>query len=75
MSPKGFSEDELVEQPTLELLESLGYEPLNAYEEPPELGRDDQSEVVLHHRLRSKLVEMNPDGPMIQLPGTNTAES
>lgn len=63
MSPTAYSEDELVEQPTLRELAVLGYETLNGYEEPDELGRDDQSEVVLRHRLRPKLLELNPELP------------
>jgi type I restriction enzyme R subunit len=69
--PAGFSEDDLVEKPTLALLEQLGYETINAYEESygPESpstgnpGRDDRSEVILKYRLRPKLAELNPDLP------------
>lgn len=64
MSPRGYSEDELVERPALELLESLGYAIANGLEEelgPDGLGRDDQSQIVLQHRLRPKLVELNPE--------------
>ncbi len=66
MSPESYSEDELVERPTLELLGSLGYEVVDGLGErlgADGLGRDDQSEVVLRHRLRPKLVELNPDLP------------
>src|SRR4051794_20084337 len=70
MSPEGYSEDELVERPTLELLESLGYEVADGYTEtlgPEGLGRDDQSEVVLRHRLSPKLIKLNPDLPPIAI--------
>ena len=69
MSPKDFSEAGLVEKPTLALLEQLGYEVADGYTEQfgaehsqhGGLGRDDQSQAVLHHRLRPKLAELNPD--------------
>jgi type I restriction enzyme R subunit len=70
VSPRGYSEDELVERPTLELLESLGYEIADAYTEtlgPDGLGRDDQSEVILRHRLAPKLAELNPDLPPVAI--------
>src|SRR4051812_21684054 len=69
--PDGFSEMGLVEKPTLELLESVGFEVIDAYTESfgagspatGNPGRDDRSEVVLRHRLRPKLAELNPDVP------------
>lgn len=71
MSPSGFSEDALVEKPAVALLESLGYEVADGFNEllgeehlgAGGLGRDDQSQVILHHRLRPKLVELNPEIP------------
>jgi len=66
VSPRDYSEDELVERPTLELLESLGYEVVDGFAEtlgPGGLGRDDQSQVVLRHRLAPKLAELNPSLP------------
>jgi type I restriction enzyme R subunit len=66
VSPKDYSEDELVERPTMEMLGSLGYELADGLSEqlgPEGLGRDDQSQVVLRHRLRAKLEELNPDLP------------
>jgi type I restriction enzyme R subunit len=67
MTPSSFSEDRLVEKPTLALLEQLGYEVADGYAEKfgaelvvnGALGRDDQSQVVLHHRLRPKLGALN----------------
>jgi type I restriction enzyme R subunit len=56
----------LVEKPTLVLLTSLGYEIANGLKEtfgPDGLGRDDQSQVILRHRLGPKLAELNPDLP------------
>lgn len=64
MTPESYSEDELVERPTMELLGELGYELADGFAEqlgPEGLGRDDQSQVVLRHRLRRKLVELNPE--------------
>lgn len=66
MTPRDYSEDEVVERPTLELLESLGYEVEDGYAEtlgPEGLGRDDRSQVALRHRLAPKLAELNPDLP------------
>jgi type I restriction enzyme R subunit len=71
VTPEGFSEHALVEGPTLELLAKLGYEVIDAYTEQfgaahvpsGAPGRDDRSEVILHHRLRAKLAELNPDLP------------
>ena len=66
MTPRNYSEDELVERPTLDLLEALGYEIADGYVEasgPEGLGRDDQSQVVLRHRLGPKLAELNPELP------------
>ncbi|MGV1048293.1 MAG: HsdR family type I site-specific deoxyribonuclease [Solirubrobacterales bacterium] len=70
MTPRDYSEDELVERPTLALLESLGYEIVNGLEErlgADGLGRDDQAEVILRHRLRSALPDLNPDLPVSAL--------
>jgi type I restriction enzyme R subunit len=71
MTPEGFSEQGLVEKPTLALLGQLGFEVINAYTEQFGVdaalngspGRDDRSEVVLRHRLRPKLGQLNPDLP------------
>src|SRR4051794_4882498 len=71
MSPETFSEQDLVEKPTLALLERLGYEVIDGYTEQfgadhglsGAPGRDDRSEAILRHRLRLKLAELNPDLP------------
>lgn len=71
MTPKAFSEQNLVEDPALGLLGDLGYEVINAYTEQLGLdavggrapGRDSQSQVVLNHRLRPKLAQLNRDLP------------
>ena len=61
-----YSEDELIEQPAIGLLEAMGWEVLNCYSEFEKtegspLGRQTKSEVVLTSRLRPALVQLNPD--------------
>jgi type I restriction enzyme R subunit len=66
VTPRDYSEDGLVERPTLELLGLLGYEIADGYSETlgsEGLGRDDQSQVVLRYRLAPKLTELNPELP------------
>ena len=64
MSPSGLTEDELVEQPALQLLTQLGWEVVSGFDEAlgpaGTLGRDSQSEPVLIHRLRDSLRALNP---------------
>ncbi|MFG3301445.1 HsdR family type I site-specific deoxyribonuclease [Micromonospora chersina] len=64
---RGYSEDGLVEQPTLELLSELGWSTVNAWSETfgtaGTLGRDSIHEVVLVHRLREALRVLNPKVP------------
>ncbi|MBN1524911.1 MAG: type I restriction endonuclease subunit R [Spirochaetales bacterium] len=67
MSPAGYTEDELVEQPAKELLAQLGWEIIDAYAEfdhgKSPLGRDTKSDVILTGRLRTALQKLNPDVP------------
>lgn len=67
MTPAGFGELALVEGPALALLEQLGWETVVAFDEKMgadgTLGRDTQGDVVLVHRLRPKLRELNPGLP------------
>lgn len=61
-----YSEDELIEQPAIGLLEGMGWETLNCYSEFEKiegspLGRQTKSEVVLISRLRPALAQLNPD--------------
>jgi type I restriction enzyme, R subunit len=70
VSPRDYSEDELVERPTMELLGTIGYKIADGYTEtlgPDGLGRDAQSEVILRHRLAPKLAELNPDLPPVAI--------
>jgi type I restriction enzyme R subunit len=65
MTPPGYTEDALVEQPAIALLDALGWETVNAYQEfdngASTLGRETKAEVVLIARLRPALQRLNPD--------------
>jgi len=79
MSPEGYTEDRLVEQPTIELFAELGWATASISEETfgsaktsPQpspsgrgswLGRETKSQVVLVPRLRATLERLNPDLP------------
>ncbi len=67
MTPTGYSEDALVEQPAIALLAKLGWETVNAYGEfdhgASTLGRETRAEVILTARLRPALHRLNPDAP------------
>ncbi len=60
-----YSEDELIEQPAITLLESVGWETRNCYSEFDQgdsaLGRKTKSEVILTARLQPALQRLNPD--------------
>ena len=60
-----YSEDELIEQPAINLLTEMGWETLNCYSEFDQrdgspLGRQTKSEVVLTARLHAVLERLNP---------------
>src|SRR3970040_2183899 len=65
MTPTGYTEDALVEQPAIALLAELGWETVNAYHEfdhgASTLGRETRAEVILKSRLRLALLHNNPD--------------
>jgi type I restriction enzyme R subunit len=68
MTPNPYSEDHLVEQPALALVDELGWDIACGLEETfaPEggsLGRRDRREVVLYPRLQAALEHLNPDQP------------
>jgi len=68
MTSGGFSEDELVEQPAIALLEEIGWEHVYCYNDEWQggestLGRETKGDVVLVDRLRPKLQAFNPDVP------------
>jgi type I restriction enzyme, R subunit len=61
-----YSEDTLVEQPTIELFSELEYETANCFYEKvgtsgSTLGRETTAEVILVPKLRSALQKLNPD--------------
>ena len=64
MTPAGYTEDALIEQPAIALLGELGWETVNAYHEfehgESALGRENRAEVVLPARLRPALERLNP---------------
>lgn len=64
---KKFTEDQLVEQPAVELFSALGWETVNAYHETlgekGTLGRAGKGEVILLRYLRPALARLNPDLP------------
>ncbi|MHC9541687.1 MAG: type I restriction endonuclease subunit R [Vulcanimicrobiota bacterium] len=65
MTPTGYTEDTLVEQPAIALLAELGWETVNAYHEcdhgASTLGRESKAEVALIARLRPALQQLNPE--------------
>ena len=67
MTPRRYTELELVERPALELLADLGWTVVDAYAETlgaaGTLGRESMHDVVLAHRLRDALHALNPDVP------------
>ena len=67
MTANPYSEDQLVEQPTIGLFAALGWQTICALEETfgvgGTLGRETKGEVVLVERLRAALVKLNPTLP------------
>jgi type I restriction enzyme R subunit len=65
--PHSYTEDELVEQPAIQLFAELGWETTSAKDEifglGGTLGRDTKSEVVLLGRLKTALQRLNPELP------------
>jgi type I restriction enzyme, R subunit len=63
--PKGYTEEELIEQPAIALLAKLGWETFNALHEfdhgPSPLGRETKAEVILNTRLHLALRRLNPE--------------
>lgn len=62
---EGYSEQSLVEEPTIDLFKELGWETSNCFYEKvgphdSTLGRQTTQEVVLVHRLRAALERLNP---------------
>jgi type I restriction enzyme R subunit len=67
MSANSYSEDQLVEQPSIGLFAALGWQTISATEESfgegSTLGRETKGEVVLSERLRAALTKLNPGLP------------
>lgn len=67
MSHHAYTEDQLVEQPAIELFSALGWQTVSAMEETygpsGTLGRETKSEVVLAARLRAMLAKLNLNLP------------
>lgn len=65
MTPKGYNEDALVEQPAIALLAELGWKTFDAYSEfdhgVSPLGRETKADVILKTHLREALLWLNPD--------------
>jgi len=66
MNSSDYSENTLVEQPAIALLDDLGWETVNCFHEFDHvgggpLGRETTGEVVLASRLRPALVRLNPE--------------
>jgi type I restriction enzyme R subunit len=62
--PHAYSENELIEQPAIELLAGMGWQTIGAFDEVFDvggtLGRDNQGEVVLVRHLKPALKKLNP---------------
>jgi type I restriction enzyme R subunit len=71
VTPRGFTEDELVERPAVTLLEGLEWEHKNCYDDMQRgtcnLGRETFADVVLVSRLRPRLEALNPKVPAVGL--------
>lgn len=70
----GYQEDDLIEQPAVELFEDLGWESYNGYNEFAEasgspLLRETRGEVVLVAHLRKAMERLNPDMPREAIAG------
>ena len=67
MTPHPYTEDQLIEQPSIGLFAALGWQTLCALEETfgagGTLGRETKGEVVLVESLHAALVELNPTLP------------
>jgi type I restriction enzyme R subunit len=71
--PRPYTEDQLVEQPAIELFAALGWQTVEALEETfgrdGTLGRETSGEAVLLQRLRAALERLNPSVPAAAITG------
>lgn len=67
MRANDYSEDALIEQPSVELLASLGWQTANLFGETfganGTEGRTSEREIILKRRLRASLEKLNPALP------------
>jgi type I restriction enzyme R subunit len=67
MSPHGYTEDQLVEQPAVQLFGALGWQTVSAQEETfgssGTLRRETKGDVVLVDRLRAAIERLNGAAP------------
>ena len=63
----GYSEDALIEQPAIQLMESLGWSSVNCFYETfgagGTLGRQSDREAILSRKLKAALEKLNPNLP------------
>jgi type I restriction enzyme R subunit len=66
-----YSENKLIEQPTIDLFAELGWQTQTCYAElcgpANPLGRETRHDVVLTTRLRTALTKLNPNLPTIPI--------
>lgn len=63
-----YSEDSLIEQPSMEILQNLGWDTSNVYKgetfgENGTLGRDSIAQVILKYRFLTSIKKLNPNLP------------
>ena len=65
---KDYSEDQLIEQPCMDIFQELTWETANVYEgetfgEHGTLGRDSEADVILRTRFYQAIKNLNPNLP------------
>ena len=65
---KDYSEDQLIEQPCMDVFQSLGWEVANVFKgetfgEHGTLGRDSEADVILRTRFYKAIKNLNPNLP------------
>ena len=65
---KDYSEDQLIEQPCMDIFQELSWEVANVYEgetfgETGTLGRDSEADVILRTRFNTAIKSLNPNLP------------
>ncbi|MES9892770.1 MAG: hypothetical protein ABW165_17325, partial [Candidatus Thiodiazotropha sp.] len=66
-----YTEDALIEQPAIKLYSELGWDTVVCWDEQfgsdSPFGRNTRGDVVLSHRLRLALKQLNPDAPTLAI--------